>query len=320
MNESIPAPRIAILGATSQLARDLIISLSDATWNQLHLFARRTEEVSGWLASNGMAGQHRVEGFAEFGKREFDAVINFVGAGDPAQIAKMGGEILDVTLRFDDMVLEYLKTHPSCRYLFLSSGAAYGSSFAEPARRDTPAVIRINDLAAHEWYGVAKLHAECRHRAHPELHIIDIRVFNYFSRTQDINARFLVTDMLRAIRDKTVLQTSSDYIVRDYLHPADFYRLVTSLLTAPAANAAVDCYSKAPIDKPGLLQSMQSEFGLRYEVIKSHAAINATGGKPHYYSMNKRAADFGYQPELNSLEGIIREAGAMLQTHTSGAF
>jgi len=95
---------------------------------------------------------------------------------------------------------------------------------------------------------------------------------------------------------------------------------VTSLLTAPAANAAVDCYSKAPIDKPGLLQSMQSEFGLRYEVIKSHAAINATGGKPHYYSMNKRAADFGYQPELNSLEGIIREAGAMLQTHTSGAF
>jgi len=314
---SIATMKIAILGATSQIARDLIISLSGATGNQLHLFARRTEEVSGWLASNEMAEQHRVEGFAEFGKQEFDAVINFVGAGDPAQIAKMGGEILDVTLRFDDMVLEYLKTHPSCRYLFLSSGAAYGSSFAEPARRDTPAVIRINDLAAHEWYGVAKLHAECRHRAHPELHIIDIRVFNYFSRTQDINARFLVTDMLRAIRDKTVLQTSSDYIVRDYLHPADFYRLVTSLLTAPAANAAVDCYSKAPIDKPGLLQAMQSEFGLRYEVTESQVIINATGRKPHYYSLNNRAKEFGYQPHFTALEGIVKEAGAVIAAEIS---
>ncbi len=305
--------KIAILGATSQIARDLIISLSGATGNQLHLFARRTEEVSVWLAGNGMAGQHRVDGFAEFGKQEFDAVINFVGAGDPAQIAKLGGEILEVTLRFDEMVLEYLKTHPSCRYLFLSSGAAYGSSFAEPARRETPSIIKINDLAAHEWYGVAKLHAECRHRAHPELHIIDIRVFNYFSRTQDIEARFLVTDMLRAIRDKTVLMTSSDYIVRDYLHPSDFYRLVTALLSAPPANAAVDCYSKAPIDKPGLLQAMQNEFGLRYEVTESHAAINATGGKPHYYSLNKRAEEFGYQPQLTSTEGVLKEAAAMLQ-------
>lgn len=311
--------KIAILGATSQIARDLIVSLSGATGNQLHLFARRTEDVLGWLAANGMAGHHPVGSFAEFGKQEFDAIINFVGAGDPAQIAKMGGEILDVTLRFDEMVLEYLKTHPSCRYLFLSSGAAYGSNFAEPVRRETPAIITINDLAAHEWYGVAKLHAECRHRAHPELHIIDIRVFNYFSRTQDIDARFLVTDMLRAIRNKTVLKTSSDYIVRDYLHPSDFYRLVTALLTAPAANAAVDCYSKAPIDKPGLLQAMQNEFGLRYEVMEAHTTINATGGKPHYYSLNKRAAEFGYQPQLTSTEGVLKEAAAMLQAPLSAA-
>ncbi len=311
--------KIAILGATSQIARDLIVSLSGATGNQLHLFARRTEEVSGWLAANGIAPRHSVGGFAEFGKQDFDAVINFVGAGDPAQIAKMGGEILDITLRFDEMVLEYLKTHPSCRYLFLSSGAAYGSNFAEPARRETPAIIRINDLAAHEWYGVAKLHAECRHRAHPELHIIDIRVFNYFSRTQDIDARFLVTDMLRAIRDKTLLKTSSDYIVRDYLHPSDFYRLVASLLSAPATNAVVDCYSKAPVDKPGLLQAMQNEFGLRYEVSETHATINATGGKPHYYSLNNRASEFGYQPQLTSTEGVLKEAAAMLQASLSAA-
>jgi nucleoside-diphosphate-sugar epimerase len=216
-------------------------------------------------------------------------------------------------------VLQYLQTHPACRYLFLSSGAAYGSCFSEPAKPDTPAVVAINNLAPQEWYGVAKLHAECRHRAHSELAIIDIRVFNYFSRTQDIEARFLITDILRAIRDKTVLKTSSDYIVRDFLHPSDFYSLVQALLSSPAANAAIDCYSRAPIDKPALLAAMQERFGLQYEISEANASVNATGGKPYYYSLNTRAADFGYQPGLTSLDGILREGEAVLRRNSRQA-
>jgi len=224
----------------------------------------------------------------------------------------MGNSIFDITLHFDDLVFDYLQKHPDCRYLFLSSGAAYGSGFSEPATRDTPAVVAINNLAPHEWYGVAKLHTECRHRSHPELPIIDIRVFNYFSRSQDISARFLITDILRAIRDKAVLKTSSDYIVRDFLHPSDFYQLVNVLLAAPAANTVVDCYSRAPINKPNLLAAMQKEFGLQYELMGSSNSINATGSKPHYYSLNTRAADFGYQPELTSLEGVLIESKKVL--------
>jgi nucleoside-diphosphate-sugar epimerase len=253
-----------------------------------------------------------VDDFATFAQHEFDAVMNFVGVGNPAQAVAMGNTIFDVTLRFDELVLDYLRTHPDCRYLFLSSGAAYGSNFTEPANRDTPALIDLNHLKSQDWYGVAKLHAECRHRAHPDLAIIDIRVFNYFSHTQDMSARFLITDILRAIRDNTVLQTSSDFMVRDYLHPSDFYALVTALLNAPAGNAAVDCYSLAPVDKPTLLATMQEKFGLRYEMSHAAASVNATGSKPHYYSLNKRAAEFGYQPTKTSLQGIAQEAKAML--------
>jgi hypothetical protein len=144
------------------------------------------------------------------------------------------------------------------------------------------------------------------------LPIIDIRVFNYFSRTQDISARFLITDILRAIRDNTVLKTSPDYIVRDFLHPSDFYSLVSALLSAPAANAAVDCYSRAPVDKPNLLAIMQEKFGLRYEITEATAGVNATGSKPNYYSLNTRAADFGYQPGLTSVDGILIEAREVL--------
>ena len=304
--------KIAILGATSQIARDLIISFANAGDKQLHLFARRPDEVKKWLVSAELSGRYQIEDFPEFTRHEFDAVINFVGVGNPAQAVAMGNSIFDITLRFDEMVLNYLRMHPDCRYLFLSSGSAYGSSFIEPVTESTPAVVKINNLTPHEWYGVAKLHAECRHRAHPDWLITDIRVFNYFSHTQNLSARFLITDILRAIRDKTVLKTSSDYIVRDFLHPTDFYRLVSALLYTPSTNAVVDCYSRAPIDKPTLLAAMQEKFGLQYEITEATACVNATGSKPHYYSLNRRAADFGYQPRLNSLEGILQESEKIL--------
>lgn len=310
---------IAILGATSQIAKDLVVSFSAAGDKHLHLFARRLDDVVNWLKLTGLSGRYPVDDFSEFGKLEFDAVINFVGVGNPAQAVAMGNAIFDITLRFDELVLNYLQAHSACRYLFLSSGAAYGSNFHEPVNGNTPAVVAINNLAPHEWYGAAKLHAECRHRAHPELSIFDMRVFNYFSRTQDISARFLITDILRAIRDQTVLKTSSDYIVRDFMHPSDFYNLVNALLSAPAANVAVDCYSRAPIDKPNLLAALQEKLGLQYEVTAAVTSVNATGNKSHYYSLNTRAADFGYQPTLTSMEGILQEASAILQQQTCPA-
>lgn len=305
--------RIAILGATSQIARDLIVNFAEQSRHELTLFARRPESVLAWLDRSGMTGLYSVFDFDGLQSVPgLDAIINFVGSGNPAQTAAMGASIFDVTHHHDQMALDYVKRHPDCRYIFLSSGAAYGSGFEEPANEETSAKLAINKLMPQDWYAVAKLYAECRHRAYPDLHITDIRVFNYFSRSQEIEARYLITDILRSIRDKTVLKTSSDYIVRDFLHPSDFYRLVDALLAAAAANTVVDCYSRAPIDKPQLLAAMQDHFGLRYEISGAAAGVNATGAKPHYYSLNKRAANFGYKPALTSLEGVLMETEAIL--------
>lgn len=308
--------RIAILGATSQIAKDLIQSFAANSQHELFLYARRPEVVAQWLRRENLAHAYAVADFAAFTTNEhFDAILNFVGVGNPAQAAAMGASIFDVTLKYDETALAYLQLHPNCRYIFLSSGAVYGSSFDAPVDANTKAVIAINNLQPQDWYAVAKLHAECRHRSLPHLPIVDIRIFNYFSRTQDMEARFLMTDIVRAIRDKMVLQTSSKYIVRDFLHPADFYQLVNVLLKAPAANAAVDCYSGAPIDKPALLAAMQENFGLQYEITEAAAGINATGSKPHYYSLNTRAGDFGYLPALTSLQGVLEESVHALTRH-----
>ena len=270
--------RIAILGATSQIGKDLVVSFSAQSNHELVLYARRPLVVSQWLASVGLVGRYAVADFTAFSADEhFDAIINFVGVGDPAQAAAMGSTILDVTLKYDELTLNYVRQHPDCRYIFLSSGAAYGGSFDEPINENTKAVVEINNLQPQDWYAVAKLHAECRHRSLPHLAIFDIRVFNYFSRTQDMSARFLITDIWRAIREDKVLKTLPDYIVRDFLHPSDLYELINALLSAPADNSAIDAYSRAPIDKPTLLEAMKENFGLRFEVSEEAVSVNATG-------------------------------------------
>jgi nucleoside-diphosphate-sugar epimerase len=298
--------RIAILGATSQIGKDLVRSFAAKNKYELDLYARRNQAVSEWLGSISLADRFAVHDFSSFSTASnFDAILNFVGVGNPAQASAMGASIFDVTLHHDELALNYVRQHPSCRYIFLSSGAAYGTSFDVPVDAHSRATIAINNLKPQEWYAVAKLHAECRHRALAPLSIVDIRVFNYFSHTQDMGDRFLITDIVRAIRDKKVLKTSADYMVRDYIGPDDFYQLVNAILVSPAANVAVDCYSRAPIEKATLLAAMQEKFGLQYELVQSDSGVNATGAKPHYYSVNKRAENFGYVPRNTSLENLF---------------
>jgi hypothetical protein len=63
---------------------------------------------------------------------------------------------------------------------------------------------------------------------------------------------------------------------------------------------------------------MHKQFGLQYEITQAIVGVNATGHKPYYHSLNTRAADFGYQPTLTSLEGIAKEMEMILLGTTRG--
>ena len=306
--------QIAIMGASSQISKDLITQFSKNTSYKLFLYTRKPEILQQWLINCGIEDNCAVLGYEKFAEIDnYNAVINFVGVGDPALTVSMGATIFDATLNYDLMALDYVQKHSNCRYIFLSSGAAYGATFDEPVTSLTKAKVAINNLQPQDWYSVAKLYAECRHRALPKQAIVDIRVFNYFSHTQDMNQRFLMCDVVRAIKTGSILNTSSDFMIRDYLHPVDFFHLVKSILVSPPNNAAVDCYTLAPVSKEDLLHAMQVKFGLKYKVIEGKAGVNATGLKPHYFSHNKRAAEFGYIPTLDSLTGVTREVQIILQ-------
>ena len=154
-----------------------------------------------------------------------------------------------------------------------------------------------------DWYSIAKLYAEAKHRAMSDHSIVDVRVFNYFSHTQDMNARFLITDIVRAIKNKEILKTNAVNIVRDFITPPDFYRLIMFVINSLNENFSIDCYTKAPIDKFSLLKIFQKEFNLKYEIVEN-AGINGTGLKVNYYS-KKNHSDF--QPIFTSHLGVINE-------------
>ena len=305
--------RIAIFGATSQIAKDFILACAQFSDNEIVLFSRKTKYLCNWLEQNGLASIYSARDYAELQTGSpYEAILNFVGVGDPARALEMGSTIFEVTAQYDQLTLHYLDQHPQCRYIFMSSGAAYLSDFKAPADNNTLASLQINQIHQNDWYGISKMHAETRHRSSSQLPIVDIRIFNYFSHTQDINAAYFITQIARAISTNTILVTSPDPMVRDYLHPLDFYQLVSKILKSPAVNCAVDSYSKGPIDKTELLQAMASAFDLKYQIQANAVHANATGIKPFYYSVDRLATRFGYEPQFSSLEGLKREFSLLL--------
>jgi len=300
--------RIAIFGANSQIAKDLLLSFSKKKNYEFSLFVRNVGLLKKWINNKNLNENYQVQEYSNFNNNQkYDLIINFVGIGDPAKVQEMGNNIFKITEKYDEMVLKYLKCNKETRYIFLSSGAVYGGDYKYPVNKDALATIDINNLAVTDWYGLAKLYAEAKHRLLYNLNIIDVRVFNYFSHRQDMNACFLITDIVRAIKNKEIFKTSADNIVRDFITPPDFYQLVQKIIDSDIKNTALDCYTKSPIKKNRLLSVLKKEFGLTYEVECDLDIVNATGAKINYYSENKIAESIGYNPKNTSIEGVISE-------------
>ena len=305
--------RIAILGATSEIAKDVINLLGKHPQYELSLFSRCPELVSQWASSLNLPTQPQSLALDEFNhSRHFDVIINFIGASNPQRIQQIGDDILDVTQRYDNMVMNYLERFPQCRYIFLSSGSIFGPDFALPVDINSRADLQDNTLSASNWYSKAKLAAECEHRLHNHLSIVDVRIFNYFSRSQNLSSSFLMTDIARALKNGEMLKTNAMSLVRDYIHPSDFTNLIIAIFNSTPMNTALDCYSQSPVDKFTLLEALHEQFNLQFEITKAGIDQNPTGNKSNYYSLNKAAASLGYVTQHSSLSGILTEMQALI--------
>lgn len=309
-------PAIAILGATGHIGRSLLHEFSKHENPQISAYARRPEALE-WdkdiLGPDAFQALH----IDLFGQLAASIVINCTGAGDPARVRDMGADLFRLTAQMDDRIIDFLEEDPARLYVNMSSGAVYGTRFANPAQANSTVNLPVNEPPAVTFYGTIKRHAEARHRALVPLNIVDIRVFNYISRFINRDGRLFIVDLINALLTGSVLKTAADDPVRDYATPQSLGGLINGIIARWQAenagvNTALDLYSLAPVAKFDLLRAVGSRFGMEWQVTKDANVLAATGAKSLYYSENRTAAEWGYVPKNDSLDGVLETLSALM--------
>lgn len=307
---------IAILGATSHIAKGLIDNFLRSRDFSLHLYARAPEKVSDFLSSIGRtAGDdcHINGGYDSFSALTYDVVINCIGVGTLNKLQGDYTRYFTVTEEYDNLTIRYLTdTCPDALYISFSSGAVYGRGHSTPVDEDSLNRIAVNRTRPEDYYSIVRLYTEAKHRAFSGLKIVDLRLFSYFSRFIDLTDGYFMTDVMNSILDGQVLLTDSVNIVRDYLHPEDLFTMVIKCLATDKINAALDVFSTCPVEKKEILDFFSEEYGLKYELGQSLVSTGATGSKRVYFSKYDAASRIGYMPEFSSMDAIRSEAKYIL--------
>lgn len=296
--------RVAILGASGHIAKNITSKMFYHTQYELCLFSRSPNQVKLFDDQLRVAERVKVLPYEHFKLHEYDVVINGVGIGDPGALKQQLSMILRLTEAYDNLILDYLLTYPETLYINLSSGAAYGSSFNKPAGLETRSDYAIDLITNNEYYSIAKFYSEVKHRSLSHLNIIDLRIFGFFSKYIDLNSHFLLSEIVRTIRSNGVFVTNDVNFVRDYAHPADLFQLIELCIQRKGVNKAYDVYSRAPVTKFELLYALEQRFKLKYQIYEQEGEVSVTGIKSNYYSQNLSAQELGYAPRYTSFEGI----------------
>lgn len=305
--------KIAILGATSHIAKGLIYNFNMGGNYELFLFARSLERVQDFLRSIHYGKNISLKNFGELNDGKYDVIINCIGISSASDFKERISSYFRLTEQFDNLVLDYLDNHPDTLYINFSSGAAYGTDFSEPVNESTFSRWDINNITESDFYGIAKLNSEAKHRTLKHLKIVDLRIFSYFSRFINLKSKFLISEILSCVRNNKEFVTGPDNIVRDYIHPKDIFALIERCMEMEKNNDVFDVYSLKPVTKVEILDYFNKRYGLRYVIKNDLGVLSPTGTKCNYYSNSRKAQKIGYLPRFTALKSIIQESEEILK-------
>lgn len=301
---------VIILGGTSHIAKGLISRFLKQPDIRLEWFGRSAQRMNAFLDGERLSGKITVhEGYDGLSGIRGDVLINCIGAGTPDKLRTDYTLWFTVLEQYDDLCIRYLQqTAPSTLYIDFSSGAVYGHNAGEKELRIDPNGIRTAD-----FYALAKIYSEAKHRAFAGLNIVDIRIFSYFSRYADPDSGYLMTDVLKALRDGAVLKTSAGDLVRDYVSPDDLFALIQCCIGQERINTAMDAFSSKPVSKQEILSAFGEKFGLRIETVSGGPAASPNSTASVYVPHDHSGGRIGYVPRHTSLDGLLLETAACLK-------
>ncbi|MEI6490430.1 MAG: NAD(P)-dependent oxidoreductase [bacterium] len=300
--------KIALFGATGFIGKSLTYEFCKRNKFKVFLFSRSKNIAEDFLKSIGGNSNFSVHKYVEFTEHQYDAVLNCTGMGNPAVLKKYPADIFKVTEEFDNLSIEYAIKNPEVLYINLSTGVVYGNEIGECATDKTKSVLDFNNLLPGDYYAIAKMNAEAKHRSLSHLNIVDLRVFSFFSRFIDLDSHLLMGDIANCIKNKKVLETSPDDMMRDYVGPSDLMNMIELVIQKNNINDFFDLYTLKPTSKFEILESLGKKYGLKYTInTNPNSHLAPTGIKKGYFSKNYKAKSIGYEPTYSSLSGIEEE-------------
>jgi len=294
---------IAILGATGHIAKNLIYYFKDEPDFTMYLFTRSIERTTKFVNDIGMHNAI-VNSYDEFYESNYSGIINCVGIGDQNRLKENPGEVFFVTEEIDLLVLSYLNKYPTTCYINFSSGAIYGTEFSQPVQNSSVRYFAVNDISLSDYYGIAKINAEAKHRALKNFNIIDLRIFGFYSPYIELDRPYLLSEVVRALKSNQKFLTSSSNIVRDYIHPTDLFELVKLCLLQENLNTSFDVCSKKPVTKFDILEFFRINFNFEYEISTDNNITSITGNKDNYFSESRKTMEICFEPKYSSLDCI----------------
>lgn len=283
--------RIAILGSNGHVANNLFRSFRD---NEDNIYQFSREAIPDPFGNSSI---YEVFSYNSFNSFEYDAIINCVGFGNPATIENAGVDVLTVTEDYDNLCLKYLKKNPSTKYVYISSGVAN------------------NKLDMKNLYQFSKIYAETKHRALPELNIIDIRLYSFFTRFSNLEDSFFMSQLLKSIRDKTEFVTDESIMWRDYINPKDLYSLIQLCLQEDQINGWFNTFSLKSVEKFEILEYFQNNYNLRVKFIPKHTGFSSSNDSS-YFAKGTDGVKQGYKPTYTSIDTIKEESEFLLNGTT----
>lgn len=293
--------RIAILGATGHLSKCVFWSFFQDSEVEFFLFSRSKIRAEIFYGQFVNAKIKYFDDYQMFHAFDYDLIFNGIGSWDSKD--QPSNSIFSITEYYDNLIMTYQKAHPQSMSIHVSSGAAYANPFSTPANENTQTEIMINQIVEKDFYSIAKINSEAKHRAFPELNIVDIRLFGFFSRYMSLEYTYLLSSLIRSVKNHQTFKMIKDDFWRDYIHMDDFSLLLHEIIKTKKLNIAIDVRSKLPISKNELVHFFIEKYGLKVEE-NIATKISKTGIKPFYYSEQKN--DF-YIPRYTSLEAVESE-------------
>jgi nucleoside-diphosphate-sugar epimerase len=276
---------ISIIGGSGQIGRALCEQFANRPDWRVTALARDPDQLAATLSPNVTT-----KFVDDLSGNQDDILVNCIGAGDPTRIRELGKSIIPLTEQYDRAILDVITNRRAALYVFLSSGIVHSRQIE----------------GGEDWYTASKKQAEERHRKHPDLHIVDLRLFGFVSPYIDLAGRFFLSELFAATREGREFLVGSDEMYRDFVHPEDLSNLIELCGRNLPLNCGIDVYSREPVSRDAVLRRFAKEFGLRYRAVNNEELGNPASAKtPHYYSIDQWAAEIGYVPKYSAEEAVM---------------